>query len=124
MKKLFLLLIPFLCFCKTSNWESLQDKVVINSLYEELVLNPENSPLVLKERLISNEEKAVQVAELFLFDIYGKDEIIKQKPYKICQYKDNWIITGSYYDENTKGGVFEIAIDSKTGRIVGVVHGE
>lgn len=76
-----------------------------------------------KEKEINDEVSAISVAEPILFSSYGKENILKQRPYKIGKVQNYWVIYGSHPKPQI-GGVFEIIINSKTGRIVKVTHGE
>nr|WP_318660332.1 NTF2 fold immunity protein [uncultured Treponema sp.] len=68
-------------------------------------------------------EDIVNVAEQALFEIYGKDNIRDEQPYRISKYKNKWIVQGSLQKENL-GGVFEIIINAETSQIESVIHGE
>lgn len=76
-----------------------------------------------KEKEINDEVSAISVAEPILFSSYGKENILKQRPYRIGKVQNYWVIYGSHPKPQI-GGVFEIIINSKTGRIVKVTHGE
>lgn len=76
-----------------------------------------------KEKEINDEVSAISVAEPILFSSYGKENILKQRPYKIGKVQNYWVIYGSHPKPHI-GGVFEIIINSKTGRIVKVTHGK
>jgi len=76
-----------------------------------------------KEKEINDEVSAISVAEPILFSSYGKENILKQRPYKIGKVQNYWVIYGDLPKPQI-GGVFEIIINSKTGRIVKVTHGE
>lgn len=76
-----------------------------------------------KEKEINDEVSAISVAEPILFSSYGKENILKQRPYKIGKVQNYWVIYGSHPKPQI-GGVFEIIINSKTGRIVKVTHGK
>jgi hypothetical protein len=68
-----------------------------------------NSPL------IATKEKAIAYAELILFDIYGKEQIQSEKPYKTWEIDKYWILFGTL-PKGYKGGVFEIVFDSSNGK--------
>lgn len=68
-------------------------------------------------------EDIVNVAEQALFEIYGKDNIRDEQPYRISKYKNKWIVQGSLQKENL-GGVFEIIINADISQIESVIHGE
>ncbi|MDZ4149319.1 MAG: YbbC/YhhH family protein [Flavobacteriaceae bacterium] len=78
----------------------------------------DNKTIVIKDSLT-----AIIVAEPILFGIYGKDQITKQRPYKIYFIDNYWIINGSLPTELV-GGVFLIIIDSKDSKIIRMTHGK
>lgn len=72
--------------------------------------------------VIDNSELAVDVAEVVLFDKFGKMKIISQRPYKVKIEKDTiWNISGSV---GILGGVFDIKISSTNGAIIDMNHGK
>jgi hypothetical protein len=73
--------------------------------------------------LIKGKENAIALAEVVLFEIYGKDKIEKQQPYKVYNIDKHWIISGtipSYFN----GGTFLFIMDSRDGRILKIMHGK
>ena len=76
-----------------------------------------------KDEIITNEKTAISIAEPLLFSVYGKENIIKQRPYKIGKVQNYWVVSGSLPKPQI-GGVFEIIIDSKNGEIIRLTHGE
>ena len=76
-----------------------------------------------KDEIITNEKTAISIAEPLLFSVYGKENIVKQRPYKIGKVQNYWVISGSLPKPQI-GGVFEMIIDSKNGEIIRLTHGE
>jgi len=82
--------------------------------------------------LLDSKEKAVNFAEQVLFDIYGKKNIEKEKPYDIENVDGYWIIAGSLPKSLSTdsvvslsvGGVFLIIFNSHDGKIVRITHGK
>ena len=105
---LFLFILAFSC----------NKEKALNPSFEKIKLSDKE---ILKE--INDEVSAISVAEPILFSSYGKENILKQRPYKIGKVQNYWVIYGSHPKPQI-GGVFEIIINSKTGRIVKVTHGE
>ncbi len=66
---------------------------------------------------------AVGIAETVLFETYGKDNILSQKPYDI-QYVNNCWVIGGTMPKNEKGGTFLIVIDSHDGKVMSLTHGK
>ena len=90
--------------------ESLNDKTAHN------VIVKKTSQHLLEKQTI------IKIAEAALFQIYGKENILKQRPYKTYRINNFWLIEGtlkSYF-----GGVFQIIIDDRTGEIKRITHGK
>jgi hypothetical protein len=76
-----------------------------------------------KDEIITDEKTAISIAEPLLFSVYGKENIVKQRPYKIGKVQNYWVVSGSLPKPQI-GGVFEMIIDSKNGEIIRLTHGE
>jgi len=66
---------------------------------------------------------AIKAVDPILFDGYGKENIIEQKPYKGSKIDNYWIIEGTQKDPHI-GGVFHLVLDSKKGTIIYLIHGK
>lgn len=66
---------------------------------------------------------AVGVAEIVLMPIYGRDQILRQKPLVAVREGNSWIVTGTMKPGDV-GGVATIVIDKRTGGILRVTHGK
>jgi len=76
------------------------------------------------ELILKDSTTAIEVAEVILFNIYGKKNIIKQRPYTILPVQDKyWVMEGSL-PKNTKGGVFFIILDARNSKVLKVKHGK
>jgi NTF2 fold immunity protein of polymorphic toxin system component len=73
--------------------------------------------------LIDTKDKAVRFAESILFDVYGKKQIVSQKPYSIYNIENYWIVSGTL-PKGWVGGTFLIIIDSHNCRIIKLTHGK
>lgn len=73
--------------------------------------------------LIKDSNTAINIAEPILFSIYGKDDIIFQRPYDIFLINKYWIISGTLPIQ-TLGGTFLIIMDSRNCRILTLEHGK
>ena len=91
--------------------ESLNDKTAHN------VIVKKTSQHLLEKQTI------IKIAEAALFQIYGKENILRQKPYKTYRINNFWLIEGTL-QEGFKGGVFQIIIDDRTGEIKRITHGK
>jgi hypothetical protein len=95
------------------------EKLLIESLSDSSVHNYiSKSKILLKE-----EKKAIEFAENVLFDIYGKDEIIFQRPYEKYLIGYFWIIKGTL-PKSSVGGTFLIIIDSRDYKVLRITHGK
>ena len=120
---LFLFILAFSCNKKKAwNHPSFEK----NELSDKEILKEINDCKLFeidKEKEINDEVSAISVAEPILFSSYGKENILKQRPYKIGKVQIYWVIYGSHPKPQI-GGVFEIIINSKIGLIVKVTPWE
>ncbi len=73
--------------------------------------------------VIKDSVTAVAVAEAILFNIYGKQEIIYQRPYEIYPINNYWVLMGTL-PKGSDGGTFIIILDAKDSRILKMTHGK
>ncbi|GGG64875.1 NTF2 fold immunity protein [Epilithonimonas arachidiradicis] len=124
MKKviqIFILLFFTNTFCQTKSPELARARKFV-----EISLNNEtlHNVIVKKTRNhLFDKRTIIGIAESALFQIYGKANIIKQKPYKTYRVNNFWLIEGSQ-KKNEIGGVFQIIIDDRTGEIKRMTHGK
>ncbi len=76
-----------------------------------------------KTVIINDSITAITVAEPILFSIYGKDNIIQQRPFETYFIDKHWIISGTL-PEKSLGGTFLIIIDARNNRIIKITHGK
>ena len=121
------LLIVFLVFPFFSYSQQMNDsgRLARDSLYAmkeitNAILNP--SKTVCFDTLIADQGTAIEFAELILFKVYGKDQIISERPYNIYKAHGFWYMDGTLKEE--KGGTFEIIFNSKNGQIIRLCHGK
>ena len=74
-----------------------------------------------KEGLVPDKETAIKIAEVVLFRLYGEEDIIAQRPYKVKKRDDIWWISGTL-KPNEFGSAFNIAISKQTGGILHLEH--
>lgn len=77
-----------------------------------------------KSVIIKDSITAIHVAEPILFGIYGKDNIIKQRPYEVYHFNNYWVIMGTLPKQYHAGGTFLIIIDDRNGTILKITHGK
>lgn len=75
------------------------------------------------DTLITNKEMAIEIVEPILFKIYGKKSIVSERPYECYLINGYWYISGTL-PKDRKGGVFEIIISSKDGKVIKLIHGK
>ena len=81
-----------------------------------------NNPIKQKDVILDTKDKAINFAEIILFDIYGKEEIEGERPYKIFSVDNYWIIKGTLNAD--LGGTFLMIVDSHDCRILRLTHGK
>ncbi|GEO11108.1 NTF2 fold immunity protein [Segetibacter aerophilus] len=74
------------------------------------------------DTLIKTPATAIAIAEPILFDVFGKEQILQEKPYEIYQMEGYWYIAGTLPKSYNKGGAFEIIFSAKDGRIIRLTH--
>lgn len=82
-----------------------------------------NANLLEGRILIKNKEMLISIVEPILFEIYGKENIISERPYEVFLFDDYWLMMGTL-PTNMLGGNFTIAINRKTCGIIGISHGK
>ena len=103
--------------------EDMKNKYVINNNlssknYSSFVTNKP------KDGYITTPEMAVQIAEIIWIQIYGKEQIEREKPFSVNLENNIWIVEG-YWDKedcNTFGGVAYMELSKQTGEILKVIH--
>ena len=68
-------------------------------------------------------EEAIKEAEKVLFKIYGKKQIVNQKPYRVFFIKDHWYMGGTL-PKGRLGGTFMIIFSSVDGKVIEIIHGK
>ncbi|MGI4865743.1 MAG: NTF2 fold immunity protein [Janthinobacterium lividum] len=71
--------------------------------------------------LLPTKEVAVAVAEPVLFNIFGKQQIVQERPYEAYLINGYWYISGTLPKEY-EGGTFEIIMEANNGRVVHLIH--
>ncbi|EAA5902652.1 NTF2 fold immunity protein [Salmonella enterica] len=96
-----------------------QDYLYCNDDYSIVVAD---KPMIID--LITSSEIAMKLAEIYIERIYGFKTAIEQKPYKVWNKGNEWVIEGASIHHKKHGGVFSIVISKKNGRVISVSHGE
>lgn len=74
------------------------------------------------DTLIKEKETAIDIAEMFLFKLYGKATISSERPYECYLVDGYWFLRGTL-PKNFTGDVFEMVMSAKNGRIFKISHG-
>jgi hypothetical protein len=73
--------------------------------------------------IIKDSKSAINIAESIVFGIYGKENIVAQKPYKAYLVDNHWVISGTL-PKGMRGGVFMIILDSRDCKVLRITHGK
>lgn len=98
--------------------DTLGKEIAKQQLHE--LLNGKGQPFTW-DTLIKNSSTAIAMAEPLLFDIFGKNQILTEKPYEVYLIDGYWYLSGTI-PKGWKGGGFEIIISAKDGKIIRLTH--
>ena len=97
-------------------------------LKDSIIQHSRHNVLSQNEKIIKNDSMVIAVVEPILFGIYGKENIVKQKPYSAIEKDGIWFVYGtlpsSGIDEKSGiitlvcGGVFEIVVDAYNSEVI------
>jgi len=93
-------------------------------VYNEALLRRLKKHSVLREEgYVPNEKTAIAIAVAVWNPIYGEEKIKKEKPYSAMLSNGIWFVSGSL-PEGYLGGVAEIEILKKNGKVIRLSHGK
>ena len=118
---LLVLLIPFFCTGQNLNGRPVPGEKNARQAIKKALADKDNKPFY--DTLIKDKQTAIAVAEPILFNTYGKKNIRDQKPYECYLIDGYWYVSGTL-PKGWRGGVFEIIISSKDGKIIKLTHGK
>jgi hypothetical protein len=127
IKRIFALL--SLTIYITSCGQNNPDRLILGKKYAEEELKSalsdtsEHNVLKIENKIVKDSLTATKIAESVLFGIYGKENIIKQKPYEIYHLENYWLLTGTL-PKGWQGGTFLIIIDDRNSQIKKITHGK
>ena len=114
-------------FSQISWGQSYKGRTSLGADYAKLALKTalqnQTTKQILTGNLIKDKETAIQISEAILFKIYGKDNIISQRPYETNFIDGYWVLNGTL-PENAVGGTFLIIINATNGQIIELTHGQ
>lgn len=73
---------------------------------------------------LRDKETVIRAVEPILFNIYGKVNIIKQRPYRLTYLDNYWNVEGTFPEEMAFGGAFHLILDSRSGEVIYIIHGK
>src|SRR5580698_6782459 len=79
-------------------------------------LHDNTTTQILVDKVIPDKETAIAVVEPILFKIYGKDNILGERPYVINLVDGYWIVNGTLKappGEDVMGGTFLIVLSAQ-----------
>ena len=82
---------------------------------------PANASYVPPKGFVPDKSTAETVAIAVLTPIYGKSNILRQRPFQVNLRDDIWTVRGTL-PHHMVGGVAEIRISKTTGEILRVIH--
>ena len=124
-----LILLALLTFALTACAQPNNERTVPGKLNAEQLLKStladtaqhnviDNKTLIIKDSLT-----AINVVEPILFSIYGKENIIQERPYEVYFIDNYWVISGTL-PKNYVGGTFLTILDARNGCILKITHGK
>ncbi len=98
--------------------DTLGEKIAREQLHEALT---GKGQVFTWKTLIKNKSTAISIAEPLLFDVFGKEQIISEKPYEVYLIDGYWYISGTI-PKGSSGGGFEIILSAKNAEIIRLTH--
>jgi hypothetical protein len=121
--KITFIMLIFVSLTSCGQTKTERTKLGVEYAKSELIeaLSSKTEKQILVNKVISDKETAEIIAETILFKIYGKDNIIKQRPYEINQIGNFWVLNGTL-PQNIIGGTFLIILNTTNGQIIKLTH--
>lgn len=73
------------------------------------------------DTLIRDKETAIAIVEPILFEKFGKEQILLEKPYEVYLINGYWYLAGTI-SKGSMGGGFEIIMSAKDAQIIRLTH--
>ncbi len=120
---IYLILLPLYSFGqRLTKAEIRADRDIIND-----ALHNKTTTQILVDQVIPDKQTAIAVVEPILFKIYGKEQIVGERPYVIDLVDGYWTIYGTLKElpgQIVMGGTFLIVLSAKDGRVIKLTHGK
>ena len=114
---LLVILLPLFSLSQNHNILGLE---TAKSELKDALTNKKNTKLKV-DKVIADKQTAIAVSEPILFKVYGKDQIIKERPYEVYQINGYWVLNGTL-PEKMLGGGFLIILSAKDGQVIKLTH--
>lgn len=75
------------------------------------------------KELVSSKAMALQLAKIYVANLYGERAATSEKPYAIIDNGNEWLISGQHDAIRVVGGVFFIVISKNDGKVIAIMHG-
>jgi hypothetical protein len=90
-----------------------------------LIAGDEPSGFVPRDGFVPNAEVAVKIAEAVLIPVFGKQQVLSERPFKARLEGELWIVEGTLNCAGIcDGGTAEVRISKKSGEIIRMIHGK
>jgi hypothetical protein len=116
---LWLLALP--CFGQKAGSRSTLGEAYARQQVQRVIKAAPKAPFY--KPLLPTKVVAIAVVEPLLFSIYGKEQIIQQRPYEAYLINGVWYLAGTL-PQDMDGGTFEIMVEAKNGRVMELTHGK
>ncbi len=114
-----LMICVFFVFCSCTKHQKLGLQVAKDELKGAL-LYKENRKLNYGN-LITTPQAAIAIAEPILFGVYGKQEILDERPYEVYLIDGYWVLNGTL-PVGSHGGGFLIILSAKDAQVINLIH--
>ena len=113
----------FLTSYAQSNLNKEQKLTFAKEYLKEAISNLKNESNLVdgKRLLIKNKKALITFIEPILFDIYGKNLILAERPYECFKIDKYWVAFG-YLPQGKLGGTFEVVVDGSNAQIIRIIH--
>jgi hypothetical protein len=127
MKGFVICLVFLPCFVFGQENYHLRDSIKARNIifYSKLLLDNCESSVINNRGLKLRIEKddISSLVEMYLFKIYGKQRVKRQRPYRFFKIGCCWVIWGTLKSDQI-GGAFHMIINSTNGQVLYINHGK
>jgi hypothetical protein len=80
--------------------------------------------IFMKDGIVKDAKTAADIAFIYLNKIYGEKKINNELPLIVYPINGFWFVEGTFNMGNANGGVAEIIITKKDGKVIHITHGK